>query len=216
MPRLPLPLPAAARDLLSDGAVQAYLLVLVLAIRSCLRVYFRHHSNSNPKRRPSSIPTATLTVLLPIVLSAALLTVTWYLIFRFIFAHQHTSASFFDDAYKDVLRTPGHYVLSAQLLQWAIVAVVWSADEGGSLAFLLFGFLGAMSASFVLWVPTLYRHRDGTNGDISSGGRKKVTTQRQRRRTVPASYVASSAAAYVSILQLYPCSTSASLSLIHI
>ena len=150
MLRLPPLLPAAARDLLSDGAVQAYLLILGLAIRRCLQTYLRHNrSNPNPKRKPTSITTATFSVAFPLLLSATLLIVTWYLIFRFIFAHQHTSESYFDDAYKDVLRTPGHYAVSAQLLQWAIVAVVWSADEGGSAAFLLFGFLGAMSASFV-------------------------------------------------------------------
>ena len=200
MLRLPPLLPAAARDLLSDRAVQAYLLILGLAIRRCLRTYLRHHrSNPNPKQKRRLI-TTTLTVLVPVVLSATLLLVTWHLIFRFIFTHLHTSESYFDDAYNDVLRTPGHYAVSAQLLQWAIVAVVWSADEGGSVAYLLFGFLGAMSASFVLWVPTLYRDA------IGNGGRKAVAAQKRRRRTVPASYVASSAVAYVSILKLYPCS----------
>ena len=205
MLRLPPLLPAAARDLLSDRAVQTYLFVLGLAIRRCLQTYLRHHrSNPNPnpkqkQKRKRRLITTALTVLVPVVLSATLLLVTWHLIFRFIFAHQHTSESYFDDAYKDVLRTPGHYAVSAQLLQWAIVAVVWSADEGGSVAYLLFGFLGAMSASFVLWVPTLYRDA------IGNGGRKAVAAQKRRRRTVPASYVASSAVAYVSILKLYPC-----------
>ena len=178
-----------AYEMLSDRAVQVYFLVLGLAVRRCIRKYYSRRGQT----RAAGIT--------PLLLSAAIIGITWYLILRFILTNLHTSESYFDDAYKDVLRTPGHYLVSTQLLTWAIVAVVWTADAGCDLAFLLFGFLGAMSASFVLWVPTLYHDREVA---IRSTGSKRKATE-QRRRTVPASYVLSSIVAFISILKLYPC-----------
>jgi predicted NAD/FAD-binding protein/2-polyprenyl-3-methyl-5-hydroxy-6-metoxy-1,4-benzoquinol methylase len=91
--------------------------------------------------------------LIPPLLSISFISITWFYIFRFILTHQFTSESYFDDAYKDVLNY--HYFTSSQLLTWAIVSVVWvSSEEGTNIPFLLYGFLGAMSASFVMWIPS--------------------------------------------------------------
>lgn len=181
-----------AYDMLSDRTVQAYFLVLGLAVRRCIRKYFESLP-SPPSHQPQKVHVGLRGGITPLLLSATIIGITWYLILRFILTNLHTSESYFDDAYKDVLRTPGNYFVSTQLLTWAIVAVVWTADADCDLAFLLFGFLGAMSASFVLWVPTL-----------SAVSRKRKVTER-RRRTAPASYIFSSIVAFISILKLYPC-----------
>ena len=115
----------------------------------------------------------------------------------------YTSSSYFDDAYKDVLRTNGHYFTSSQLLTWAIVAVVWCAVNECDLSFIIFGFLGAMSASFVLWVPTLYNNQK----------RRKARTRNKRYHydqvvsSIPITFVITSIIAFVSILKLQPCTS---------
>jgi dimethylaniline monooxygenase (N-oxide forming) len=75
-----------------------------------------------------------------------------------------------------------------------------SSVEGneGSVAFLMFGFLGAMGASFVIWVPLLYNSnniRECRRKKRSSGGNTSISL----------SYVISSIIAFVSILNLQPC-----------
>lgn len=146
---------AALPLLLADPAVAVYLLVLGAAVRRCVRTYYcRRPPNDDDRANRPPPPSA-----LPLVLSAAILAVTWTYILRFISTHVSTSSSYFDDAYKDVLRNGprgGHYFTSTQLLTWAIVAVAWAGSEGCDAAYLLYGFLGAMGASFVLWVPALY------------------------------------------------------------
>ena len=192
------------RSMLSDPAVQVYFLVLGIVIRRCVKQYYRPSSltaktstHQSKKKQALSAPS-----LLPILLSVAVIGITWFLILRFILTNLHTSESYFDDAYKDVLRTEGHYFTSTQLLFWAIVAVAWTADAGSDLAFLLFGFLGAMAASFVLWVPTLYRR------GVASRKKVLVSGGGCGRRTIPVSYVLSSIIAFVSILKLQPCDPS--------
>jgi predicted NAD/FAD-binding protein/cyclopropane fatty-acyl-phospholipid synthase-like methyltransferase len=179
------------RAMLSDRAVQVYFLVLGLAVHRCVKKYYNSSEDTSKKSKCSS-PSS-----LPIIFSISIIGVTWFLILRFILTHLHTSESYFDDAYKDVLRTDGNYFTSTQLLSWAIVSVVWAADSGCDVSFLLFGFLGAMSASFVLWVPTLYR-------PISAKQRRG----NRQRKTVPISYAISSVIAFVSILKLRPCDPS--------
>lgn len=151
----------AAISLLSDHAVQSYFLILGIAIHRCIKIYFHNNnpsscssshdndsgaSKGNKGHLTSSSSSSSRTIrpsILPLLLSAGIISITWYLILKFILTNLHTSTSYFDDAYKDVLRTPGHYFTSSQLLTWAIVAVVWTSVEGCDVAFLLFGFLGA-------------------------------------------------------------------------
>lgn len=134
--------------------------------------------------------------IVPPILSLGLISITWFYIFRFILHYQFSSESYFDDAYKDVLSV--HYFSSTQLLTWAIVAVVWAADEEyhRSIPFLLFGFLGAISASFVLWIPSraiLVSRKDDKD---------KI---KQKQTFVPIAYAITSILAFVCILQMRPC-----------
>lgn len=194
-----------ARSLLSDRAVQAYFLVLGIAIRRCVKRYYNPASatTTSAKDAHQHLSKSQEASILPIILSVAIIGITWFLILRFILSNLHTSESYFDDAYKDVLRND-HYFTSTQLLTWAIVAVVWTADSGCDLAFLLFGFLGAMGASFVLWVPSLYR-QTSLKGSHSTN---RVGNGNGGRRSVPIGYVLSSVVAFVSILKLRPCNSS--------
>ena len=186
--------------LLSDRRVQFYFLILGMAIFRCVRLHrqhqrtHQHRTKSTPSSIAASSISATVSVILPLFLSALIVGITWFLILRFILTNLHSSASYFDDAYKDVLRSTSHYFTSSQLLTWAIVAVAWCAVERVDLCFIAFGFLGAMSASFVLWVPTRYRSRD-------SGRRERGVVV----RNLPLSYAFTSALAFVSILRLRPC-----------
>jgi cyclopropane fatty-acyl-phospholipid synthase-like methyltransferase len=183
----------AAKALLVDHNVQAYFLVLGLAVHRCIKIYYgKITDGTNIKRQDNAKPS-----ILPLLLSVSIIGITWYLILRFILTNLHSCTSYFDDAYKDVLRA-GHYFTSTQLLTWAIVAVVWVASAGHverDVVFLVFGFLGAMGAAFAVWVPTLY-HR--------CASRKKrlafVDTD-----CVPITYVITSAIAFISILKLQPC-----------
>ena len=90
----------------------------------------------------------------------------------------------------------GHYFVSTQLLSWAIVAVCWVATSGydGDEVFLLFGFLGAMGAAFVLWVPSIYR--------------RKCKTKPVARKDVPITYWVSSGVAFFCIWMLRSCDPS--------
>ena len=183
-----------ARALLSDRTVQVYFLFLSLAICRCVKIYIAASVSGRNQTKSKSMSNSG-GFILPILFSTAIIGITWFYIIRFILTHLNTSESYFDDAYKDVLRD-GHYFTSSQLLTWAIVAVVWAVDSGCDIAFFLFGFLGAMGASFVLWAPTLYRQ--------PSAGRRGY----QRRRMVPLTFVISSAVAFASILKLRPCDPS--------
>lgn len=196
---------------LADQSVQLYLVVLALAIRKCLGGYLGSMApgpspaTAAPSKGESASPPSTTSSpprafrLLPILLSVSILTVTWCYIFRFLLGHYDSSESYFDDAYRDVLRSDGHYFTSTQLLTWAIVATAWvggnvDGDTGGvsGAFFLVYGFLGALSAAFALWVPA----RGAVAGRGGRGG---------GAATVPATYVASSAIAFTSILRLSPC-----------
>lgn len=192
--------------MLSDRGVQVYLFVLGWAIAGCARMHYR--------RRPESFRADSRTNELdgreadksashiPPFLSATVLAITWFLIFRFILSNLNTSESYFDDAYKDVLRTPAHYATSAQLLTWAAVAVVWAAgDHKCDARYLIFGFLGAMGAAFSLWVPSAH---DGVHG--GGGGAMRRRRERAReRKSVPIAYVVCSALAFLCVTRLRPC-----------
>ncbi|KAL3943268.1 MAG: hypothetical protein SGBAC_002677 [Bacillariaceae sp.] len=134
-----------------DGSAQAYMAVVSTAICLSFARYFKFQKHST-----------TPLSLLPPLISLCVLGITWFYIFRFIATHIHTSESYFGDAYRDVLKDEGQYMISVQLLTWAIVSVLWMEDEGivSDLVFIGYGFLGAMGASFVLWVPSLYWRMD--------------------------------------------------------
>jgi len=205
----------ATLSLLSDHGVQAYFLILGIAIYHCIKVYY-HHTPVNNKQQSSASKsqpikddnTLSKPSIIPLILSTLILLTTWYLIINFILVNIYTS-SYFDDAYKDVLRSSsfsgnGHYFTSTQLLTWAIVAVAWCAVEQCNVCFILFGFLGAMSASFVLWVPTLYRGRTSNVGSRKSREMNKGKG-RKKRSSLPITYAITSIIAFASILNLQPC-----------
>ena len=178
------------RIFLEDRGAQIYLFVVFLAIRGCLIRYY--NCSDNRKASSSSTSKSTRPSFLPILLSLVIISITWFYIFRFIFTNIHASESYFNDAYRDVLKDEGQYGISTQLLTWAIIAVLWMGVEGtlSDLYFLGFGFLGAMSASFVLWVPSLYRRKEDTSG----------------RKTMSIFSALCAAVAFVCILNLHPCS----------
>lgn len=176
----------------SDIRSQAYLLVVFLAISCSFHRYYKCTSplaptkgGRNSQSRPSFIPP---------LLSLCVLCITWFYIFRFIVTHIHTSKSYFGDAYRDVLKDEGQHMISVQLLTWAIVSVIWIEDEGtvSDLVFLGYGFLGAMGASFSLWVPSLYRRSD--------------RSRLNNRRTVSLFCVLCAVIAFVCIVNIAPCS----------
>ena len=202
----------AAASLLSDPGVQFYFLILGLAIYQCLKIHFVTNNYSNVKK--GTFPSTAASMITPLLLSVLILSTTWYLILRFILRNLSTSTSYFDDAYKDVLRSTGHYFTSTQLLTWAIIAVVWmktseisegqggaSVESKGVVAFLTFGFLGAMGASFVIWVPLLY-----------TAAKKNVRKSKRSAgsASIPLSFFLSSVIAFASILNLQPCTPSSS------
>lgn len=162
---------------LSYGQAQAYLSVVFLAICFSLRRYYKCG-------RPSNLPP---------LLSVSILFITWFYIFRFILTHISTSQSYFDDAYRDVLKDEGQHMISVQLLTWAIVSVIWMEDEGtvSDLVFLGYGFLGAMGASFVLWIPSLYQRHD--------------RSRLKDRRTISLFCVVCACLAFVCVANLSPC-----------
>ena len=178
--------------LLQDIRVQVYLAVLFCAIYKCTTLYNQRlaHLNISVKGNQSSQASVLFTRIVPPSLSVCIISVTWFYIFRFIFHHQFSSESYFDDAYKDVLRE--HYISSTQLLTWAMVAVVWVAEEEklSSIPYLLFGFLGAMGASFVLWIPS----------------RNFIPENLRKRSYVPIVYGFTSILAFICILRIRPCS----------
>ena len=101
-------------------------LVQAMAIWRCTNIYYKSIDQAHTKRRHLNTNTASKTTLLqkilPFSLSLAIIGITWFYIFRFILTNQYTSESYFDDAYKDVLRN--HYFTSTQLLTWAIISVI--------------------------------------------------------------------------------------------
>jgi len=203
----------AAVTLLSDHGVQAYFLILGIAIYHCIKVYYYTPVNikqqSNTSKSQSIKDDKPKPSIIPIILSTLIILTTWYLIIKFILINIYTS-SYFDDAYKDVLRPSssshqnGHYFTSTQLLTWAIVAVTWCGVEECNVCFIIFGFLGAMSASFILWVPTLYRQNNGGSRKSREMNKGKG---RKKRSSLPITYVITSIIAFVSILNLQPCNT---------
>lgn len=170
----------AVGTLLSDLRVQAYFVVLGVAIWSSIRSYRQSCSST----------------FWGLVISLSILGVTWFYILRFILTNLTTSESYFDDAYKNVLQTPNHYFTSTQLLTWAIVAVVWisnstsnnHAKSTSSISFLLFGFLGALSAAYTLWVTTT----------------TTTNTKNSAYKTIPMSFAVFSLLAFLSILGIRP------------
>ena len=172
---------------IAEPHAQAYLLVVLIAFSFSFRRYYNCADKKGGAKHPASV--------IPPLLSLCVLGVTWFYIFRFIVTHIYTSKSYFGDAYRDVLKDEGQYMISVQLLTWAVVSAIWMEDEGqapGDLVFLGYGFLGAMSASFVLWVPSLYRRIDRSR---SYG-----------RRTVSLFCVLCAVVAFVCIVNIAPCS----------
>ena len=206
----------AAVTLLSDHGVQAYFLILGIAIYNCIKVYYYTPDNNNKIKssRQQSISTSKSQPIkddkpsiIPLILSTIIILATWYLIIKFILLNIYTS-SYFDDAYKDVLRSSnsngnGHYFTSTQLLTWAIVAVVWCGVEQCNVCFILFGFLGAMSASFVLWAPTLYRQ--GRSSNVVDSARRRSKEKKKSGNSLPITYAITSIIAFICILNLQPC-----------
>lgn len=181
--------------LLQDTRVKVYLIVLGLAIWRCTCIYHKTLVSSGKKSLDLAAHKA-----IPPLLSMTIIGITWFYIFRFIFEYQSTSESYFDDAYKDVLNR--HYFTSTHLLTWAMVAVVWvSTDEielhegkgKGVTSFILYGFLGAMGASFVLLIPSRVL--------------KKQQTEyvQHKRRFIPVIYAITSVMAFYCILMIRPC-----------
>ena len=186
---------------LQDNRARVYLIVLICAIVKCTNLYLhrlkaektsqKDNGEKDNKEARKLSPSLLLVNTVPPLLSISIISITWFYIFRFILHHQLTSESYFDDAYKDVLQL--HYFSSTQLLTWAMVAVVWAAEEDqlGSIPFLLFGFLGAMGASFVMWIPSR----------LSSG-----QIERKRNQSfVPLIYGVTSIIAFICILKIRPC-----------
>jgi len=184
---------------LKDKRARVYLLILLCAIIKCTNLYlqrlkaqYSQKDNGQKKKEIRKVSPFLLVMnTIPPLLSIGIISITWFYIFRFILHHQLTSESYFDDAYKDVLQL--HYFSSTQLLTWAMVAVVWAAEEDqlGSIPFLLFGFLGAMGASFVMWIPSRLR-----SGQI----------ERKRKQSfVPIIYSVTSILAFICILKIHPC-----------
>lgn len=211
----------AAQSLLSDHGVQAYFLILGIAIYHCIKVYYHHTPVNNRQKSSTSnsqpIKDDTLSTnkpsIIPLILSTLIILTTWYLIINFILTNIYT-ASYFDDAYKDVLRrssnssnSHGHYFTSTQLLTWAIVAVAWCGVEQCNVCFILFGFLGAMSASFVLWVPTLYRQGRISNvvGNVRRRSKERNKERKKQSSSIPITYIITSIIAFICILNLQPC-----------
>jgi len=185
--------------LLQDERVQVYLIVLAIAIYKCNTIYqgvINDSSSTSGISKQNSNNTVLSIIsrkIIPPILSVCIIGITWFYIFRFILTHQFTSESYFDDAYKDVLRE--HYFSSTQLLTWAIVAVVWVSEEGGggSVLFLLYGFLGAMGASFVLWVPLMVLKK------------KQKLTAAAKRKFVPVVFLFTSIVSFYCIVKIRPC-----------
>eukprot|EP00980_Cylindrotheca_fusiformis_P029630 scaffold23625_cov137-Cylindrotheca_fusiformis.AAC.15 len=167
---------------LADTRARTYMIVVSLAIVCSFKKYYSTFKSA--KSRPSALPP---------LLSLCVLGITWFYIFRFIVTHIHTSKSYFGDAYRDVLKDEGQHMISVQLLTWAIVAVVWMEDEGSlsDLVFLAYGFLGAMGASFVLWVPSLFSRPSHGHG--------------RSRRTLSLFSVACAIVAFLCITNVAPC-----------
>jgi SAM-dependent methyltransferase len=173
----------------ADTRAQAYLVVVFLAIS----LSFRRYYNCGNKKEGGTKPAPSV---IPPLLSLVIISITWFYIFRFIVTHINTSKSYFGDAYRDVLKDEGQHMISVQLLTWAVVSVIWLDDEGqtpADLVFLGYGFLGAMSASFVLWVPSLYMRSDRNR---SHG-----------KRTVSLFCVLCAILAFLCILNISPCSS---------
>mmetsp|Transcript_5414 Transcript_5414/g.13119 ORF Transcript_5414/g.13119 Transcript_5414/m.13119 type:complete len:980 (-) Transcript_5414:67-3006(-) len=84
--------------------------------------------------------------------SVAVLAVTWFYIIRFMATYDGPHNAF-DAAYADVVwgGLSGNWAYTQTLLAWAVVATVWSADA--SICYTLFGVLGTMAGSYVLFVP---------------------------------------------------------------
>jgi len=87
------------------------------------------------------------------VLSVAVLAVTWFYIIRFMATYEGP-ANAFDAAYADVVwgGLEGNWAYTQTLLAWAVVATVWSADA--SICYTLFGVLGTMAGSYLLFLPS--------------------------------------------------------------
>mmetsp|Transcript_98524 Transcript_98524/g.175501 ORF Transcript_98524/g.175501 Transcript_98524/m.175501 type:complete len:924 (-) Transcript_98524:61-2832(-) len=89
---------------------------------------------------------------LRIALSLSCIAVTWFCIIRFMINYDGAMNAF-DAAYADVIwgGHDGNWAYTQTLLCWAVVATLWSSD--GSIFYTLFGVLGAMSGSYLLYTP---------------------------------------------------------------
>jgi hypothetical protein len=92
-----------------------------------------------------------------LLLAGSTLVVTWGYILKWTVEYKQAGghsnhSNLLDDAYVDVLIAP-HFGTSAQLLTWVVVAVVWT--HNAPVEYIIFGMLGAMSATFLMWVPQL-------------------------------------------------------------
>ena len=113
--------------------------------------------------------------------------VTWFLIVRWMVEYKREGGNeILVQAYVDVLRT-SHYAVSAQLLTWVAVAIVWAHEA--PLHVILFGMLGAMSAAFACWIPA---NASDPRGPAPSG------------RWIPVGHVAGALAALYSTAKLAP------------
>ena len=119
-----------------------------------------------------------------LMLATCTLLVTWGYILKWTVEYKQGGGNnLFDDAYVDVLEPP-HFGTSAQLLTWVVVAVVWT--HNAPVEYMIFGMLGAMSATFLMWVPQL------------------TIAEQRRTRKVPACFVVTSVLALDAIVQLRP------------
>lgn len=181
------------------------LIFQAIAIWRCTHIYYKSIDQAHAKRHLKTNTTSKTTFLqksVPFSLSLTIIGITWFYIFRFILTNQYTSENYFDDAYKDVLRN--HYFTSTQLLTWAIVSVIWVSSDhltkrfddldttSSGIPFLFYGFLGAMGASFVLWIPK----RSIEN---------EILREKRQRTMIPIVFAITSILAFYCILNIGPC-----------
>jgi len=129
----------------------------------------------------------------PIVCSCGIMTVTWWYIIKFLYefwSAQKEGA--FDEAYADVVRD--HWGPSFHLLTWVIVAVCWSHDA--RIEYNLFAFLGAASASYLIWT-TNHTHRPEAPSRRGTRGKKPVSSA-----SIPILYLFCAFLAFASTLRL--------------
>eukprot|EP00931_Biecheleriopsis_adriatica_P117666 TRINITY_DN93167_c0_g1_i1.p1 TRINITY_DN93167_c0_g1~~TRINITY_DN93167_c0_g1_i1.p1 ORF type:complete len:978 (+),score=135.61 TRINITY_DN93167_c0_g1_i1:175-2934(+) len=113
-----------------------------------------------------------------VALSLTCVAVTWFYIIRFMATYSGPMNAF-DAAYADVIwgGAAGNWGYTQSLLSWAVVATIWSSES--SVFYTLFGVLGAMSGSYLLYDP-----------------------EQKPRHSVPAVYAVSAVVAFLAIFML--------------